>query len=618
MPGNLAALRAFPDAFTKDFEDNFSFRARLVKWQAAFRFRELNVSPSPTVIAGRDGFLFYADDGAVEDFADVEPFTTAELEIWRETLQKNQDWLTARGINYLFVIAPDKHVVYPELMPAAVHRINNGSRIDQLVDYLHAHSTVNVADLRQPLLDASRRERLYHRTDTHWNDISWRVLRVSANPRARRAAVGQTVRARRLRRSRRCDPRDGPGRDDRSKDVLSEDELRLVPHQPRRAKFLEPAHPDHLLMDARIVTEVPDRRLPRLMVFRDSFSSALVPFLSEHFSRAVYLWQYNFDPVAIEQEQPDIVIHEWVGRRLGNKTAWDAGADFEKLASSIAAAHQSALAVRAASRVRTERTRVDRVVRSPRTVSVSGIPPRCPKLIGILRRRERQRQHRRAVSRLDPIQRIDDHLTCRFGRRRRHVVDPEHRPVAARHDRQRRLARQGFGGMVVRQIDDAPIEHLVQQLAVAKQPRAMRRQQILVGRGRQRHPRRVVLAERAVQVRHDDDAVGAGEPHHLVGEQPPLPDVRERVGADDHREGVARERQRLVAVAADRHAGRRGELLRQPQFPEVEIGEKKVCPAGDIAASTRVRCPDPPHTSIVRRASRGSLPRQRSIAWATM
>ena len=35
---DLASLQGLPDAFTKYFEDNFSFRTRLVKWQAAFRF----------------------------------------------------------------------------------------------------------------------------------------------------------------------------------------------------------------------------------------------------------------------------------------------------------------------------------------------------------------------------------------------------------------------------------------------------------------------------------------------------------------------------------------------------------------------------------------------------
>jgi alginate O-acetyltransferase complex protein AlgJ len=66
----------------------------------------------------------------------------------------------------------------------------------------------------------------------------------------------------------------------------------------------------------RVVTEHPDKRLPRAVVFRDSFASALIPFLSEHFSRAVYLWQNDFDPDVIEQEHPDVVIQEIVSRHL--------------------------------------------------------------------------------------------------------------------------------------------------------------------------------------------------------------------------------------------------------------------------------------------------------------
>ena len=52
------------------------------------------------------------------------------------------------------------------------------------------------------------------------------------------------------------------------------------------------------------------------MIFRDSFVSPLVPFLSEHFSRAVYLWQNDFTVEQVGEEQPDVVIQEIVGRRL--------------------------------------------------------------------------------------------------------------------------------------------------------------------------------------------------------------------------------------------------------------------------------------------------------------
>jgi alginate O-acetyltransferase complex protein AlgJ len=339
---NLASLRAYPDAFTKYFEDNFSFRTRLVKWQAAFRFRELRVSPSPAVIAGRDGWLFYADDGAVQDFVDATPFTDEQLEQWRQTLQHTRDWLARRGIRYLFVIAPDKHVVYPELMPAAVHRLHDGSRTDQLVRYLSTHSDLDVVDLRPALLRERTRERLYHRTDTHWNDLGAWIGYQQILARLDMPGLQPTPRSAFAERDVVTAGMDLAGMLG-LKDELTEDDLQLMPHQQRSAKVVEPAVPSDHLMDARVVTEHAERTLPRLVMFRDSFASALIPFLSEHFSRAVYLWQYNFDPAVVEAEHPDVVIEEWVGRKLNVQWPYDAVADLHAK-SQLPTANSQALA----------------------------------------------------------------------------------------------------------------------------------------------------------------------------------------------------------------------------------------------------------------------------------
>ena len=98
-------------------------------------------------------------------------------------------------------------------------------------------------------------------------------------------------------------------------EVLDEDDLVLVRRQPGRARIIEPPHPNQRLMHARIVTEAPNDG-PRAVVFMDSFGAGLVPFLSEDFSRVVYLWQKNMDPQVVLQERPQVVIQEWVGRRL--------------------------------------------------------------------------------------------------------------------------------------------------------------------------------------------------------------------------------------------------------------------------------------------------------------
>jgi len=320
-PGSWTALRAFPAAASHYFEDHFGLRAALVRWQAVLRLRLLHVSASPDVILGRGGWLFYAGDGASEDIASAVPFTHDELEMWRSTLQHTQDWMQAYGIAYVFVIAPDKHQVYAEELPASVHRVGAETRTEVLVRYLHDHSTVPVLDL-QPLLEtAKRNERLYHRTDTHWNDrgayVAYdaivRALGVVGAPASRASFDAPSVYV--------------PGMDLAGMlgvtGALSEEDLALVPRSPRRARVLEPVRPDAHFMEARIVTEQPDSTRPRAVVFRDSFGSALVPFLSEHFSRAVYLWQYNVDPEIVLAERARVVIQEWVGRRLSTELPYD-------------------------------------------------------------------------------------------------------------------------------------------------------------------------------------------------------------------------------------------------------------------------------------------------------
>src|SRR5206468_8881833 len=98
--------------------------------------------------------------------------------------------------------------------------------------------------------------------------------------------------------------------------VLHEDDLSLRPRRPRRAQVIEPAGATPIAEEGRLVTEIARSTLPRALVFRDSFASRLVPFLSEHFSRAVYLWQNDFDANAVIKERPDVVIQEIVGRHL--------------------------------------------------------------------------------------------------------------------------------------------------------------------------------------------------------------------------------------------------------------------------------------------------------------
>jgi hypothetical protein len=298
------------------FEDHFGFRARLVRWYGESRLFWLGVPPSSAVLAGRDGWFFYADDGAVDDFTNESLLTPEAVARWRETVVRAQRWCRKYGLAYVFTVLPDKHAMYPEEFPDSVRQLQPTSRMDQVLNAVS--DTAAAVDVRPALARAKTRERLYQMTDTHWNErgafVAYQqiinAVRVQ-NPRVPAAWQRSDFSA---------EAHDVPGMDLARmmglSHVLTETNLELIPRRQRRAVVLEPAGALASAEAGRVVTVIPGSGLPRAVIFRDSFTSALAPFLSEHFSRTVYLWQNDFDADAIRREQADVVIQQIVGRHL--------------------------------------------------------------------------------------------------------------------------------------------------------------------------------------------------------------------------------------------------------------------------------------------------------------
>ena len=161
-------LATWKDGPTAWFDDHFGFRSVLVRWYGESRLFWLGVSPSAAVIAGHDGWFFYADDKAVEDYANAELLDDAAIANWREAVLRARNWLQARRIGYVFTIAPDKPVLYGEDVPSTITRIHDTSRADQL--FVALQDTGLAIDPRPALFEAKPRERIYQKTDTHWND----------------------------------------------------------------------------------------------------------------------------------------------------------------------------------------------------------------------------------------------------------------------------------------------------------------------------------------------------------------------------------------------------------------------------------------------------------------
>ncbi|HET8575864.1 MAG TPA: hypothetical protein VFO18_02100 [Methylomirabilota bacterium] len=319
-PGEMVSV-SYVGALESWWNDNFGFRRALVRQYSQFQLA-FGVSPTKSVILGKTGWLFFADDDALASYRALRPFSAEELEIWRRRMERRRDWLAARGIRFLVVVAPSKETIYPEFMPDTFNRVHPTTRMDQLTAHLRARSSLELLDLRGALTEAKGESVLYLRTDTHWNDRgallaadaivarldSWfpglRSLAESAFvPVVHGGWSGDLVGMLSLQ-----------GR-------LHESRLEL---RPRNGWLARPVVIDLPLLEAQqtvSATETGDAGLPRAVMFHDSFGVSLQPFLSERFARIVYSsgpsdWRRNFDTGLVERERPHVVIQEIAERLL--------------------------------------------------------------------------------------------------------------------------------------------------------------------------------------------------------------------------------------------------------------------------------------------------------------
>ena len=304
-------LASFPGTFRYYFADHFGFRDTLIRLHGLLCLRLLGVLPNPDVTRGKEGWLFLANERSTDYYRHTELFTPPELERWRQVLEARRNWLAARGAAYLFVVAPNKETIYGEMMPELLTQVAPESRLDLLVTYLRGHSDVRLVDLHGVLTAAKGEERLYHKTDTHWNDRgAFRAYR------AIMAAVPASVSGAtalpwdRFERTERDTEGMDLTRQIGIRDVFRERRLDLTPTRPLGLAAVEQDDVRPVAVSAR------GTDLPAVVVFRDSFFSSLLPWLAESFGTGLYLWQDEFAVEPIDRIHPQVVIQEIVERKL--------------------------------------------------------------------------------------------------------------------------------------------------------------------------------------------------------------------------------------------------------------------------------------------------------------
>ena len=302
---------AFGKAFEAYFKDHFLGRAPITQAASLIRAQLFQSSPRPDkVVIGKDSWLFYMSrsDKVFDSFTHQNLLSEKELADLFARWNRRQRILKDRGVIYYQAVWPNKATIYPEFLPARMASAPQGeiSKIDQVLAYgQEEHPNLPILDVRASLME-EKAKALYRRLDTHWNDLgayyAYRELM---------AFLGEEAY-----------PMEAFTQEERE---TSEGDLMNMLGLCGLQTFSETIPIFQYPNWTQITKESTERsnlfvmrnplapKQQRLLVFRDSFTSALVPFISRHYAEVYFMWS-DFREEVVWEVEPDVVVEAKVER----------------------------------------------------------------------------------------------------------------------------------------------------------------------------------------------------------------------------------------------------------------------------------------------------------------
>jgi len=281
--------------------ERFSLRQKLISANNHLK-ETVFATGSNQVIVGRNGFLFYGD--TVGDYTGDARLTDEEIGQAADALLLLSEYCAAHDAEFIVAVAPNKNTIYGDNMPAVYRRCTEATNLDRLHDALRERG-VSYTDLRAALLDSDTL--LYHKRDTHWNGMG---ALAAYNAILDSAGIAHE-------RYESFSPRT-------TADFPGDLDGMLYPGEKR---YDENTVPDFDFSEGFIYTgaAASDMDLSittrgggtgSVLMFRDSFGSALIPYFSTAFAQARYERAVPYRIDILEQYDADLVIVEIAERNI--------------------------------------------------------------------------------------------------------------------------------------------------------------------------------------------------------------------------------------------------------------------------------------------------------------
>lgn len=287
--------------------DHFGFRQELAFADSYLKSSVFGVSSEEDVIIGKDGWLFYTP--TVNDYLGISTVSELGLQNIIHNLELMQDYVELKGSHMLTAIVPNKNTVYPMYMPDYYQNSGETGNLAQLQERL-LESNINYVSLTEKLIEEAESQHwalpVYHKQDTHWNAIgAWigycAIMDASGLPYENFIDASYTI------------EKNWEGD---LQNMLFPDSGVLDNNAIYDISFTYLYQGHYHSTDDITITTINEDKEQSLLMFRDSFGAAIIPYFSQNFQTAVYSRARPNPLYQLETTYFDLVVLEIVERNI--------------------------------------------------------------------------------------------------------------------------------------------------------------------------------------------------------------------------------------------------------------------------------------------------------------
>ncbi|SNU07875.1 SGNH hydrolase-like domain-containing protein, acetyltransferase AlgX [Lachnospiraceae bacterium] len=283
------------------FNDHFAFRQEMTTVDATLTTKLLNTSLNDDVIYGKDGWLYYSE--TMDEYFGRNVLSDRGIHNCAKSIKLMQDYTENQDVQFLFMVAPIKADLYPEHLPDNYKKgsdVNNWSKLLLLMDEMDIHY-VNLHDAFH-----NDNRVMYHKLDTHWNDEG-----AAFACRTIENAVGRNAK----------DYTEVPYNVEK---VFHGDVYGMLYPKGRVLDDNVVYSEGHSFSYVTNTKDTEDFNIQTscegkdgsLVMFRDSYGNALIPFMADEYKDAYFTKIMPFDLDLISEYNADVVMLELTQRHI--------------------------------------------------------------------------------------------------------------------------------------------------------------------------------------------------------------------------------------------------------------------------------------------------------------